>query len=101
MALISFPDDDKIPEHARVDGGPYERKWLVGGEIRSFDGPAMDVLSCVCTRGKNGTLARKVIGKLPSLGAKEAIEALGAAKKAWDMGAGEWPSARPSERIAA
>lgn len=98
---IAFPDDDKIPEHARVDGSPFDGRWLVGGEIRTWTGAKIDVLSCVCTRGKDGTLARKVLGKLPALGAKEALEALAAAKKAWDMGAGEWPAARPAERIAA
>lgn len=98
---IQFPDDDKIPDAAKVDGAQYDGRWLVGGEIRTWTGPMLDVLSCVCTRGKDGTLSRKVIGRLPSLGTKESMEALAAAKKAWDMGSGEWPSARPSERIVA
>lgn len=99
--VVQFPAESEIPEHARVDAAPYERRWLVGGEIRRWDGPAMDVLSCVCVRGKDGTLAQKVIGRLPSLGAAEALEALAAAKKAWDMGQGAWPSMRASERILA
>ena len=100
-APIDFPDDSAIPEHARVDAAPYDGRWLVGGEIRTWTGAMLDVLSCVCTRGKDGRLSRKVIGRLPALGPKEAMEALAAAKAAWDMGAGEWPTARPAERIAA
>jgi glyceraldehyde-3-phosphate dehydrogenase (NADP+) len=74
----------------------HQRRWLAGGELRTWAGASEAVLSPVLTGGKPTP-----IGSYPLLGEAEALQALTAAEKAWDHGRGAWPSASVAERIAA
>ena len=47
-----------------------------------------------------GSLERVLVGKLPQLGADEALRALAAARRAWNSGPRRWPTMRVAERIA-
>ena len=95
-----FPSSPQaIPEAHRL---PFleQREWLVGGELRRWNGPLLDVVSPLGFREHGGPVPT-VIGRAPALGEAEAMEALAAAVKAWDCGRGAWPTASVEQRIEA
>jgi glyceraldehyde-3-phosphate dehydrogenase (NADP+) len=93
-----FPRAEEIPEPHRQPP-VHRRRFLVGGEIRSWEGESTEVLSPVCLREGSGTLRQAAIGSHPAQGEREALEALGAATTAWSSGRGEWPTLPVAERI--
>ncbi len=91
------PAEADVPESCRVS--PVEQtEYLVGGELRPWDGPSQEVLSPICLRDRGG-LAQKVLGHYPLLGEAEALAALDAAERAWGHGGGAWPTMTVAERI--
>jgi glyceraldehyde-3-phosphate dehydrogenase (NADP+) len=100
-APIRFPTESEIPESMHVDRERWSMRWLVGGEIRTWPGEGADVLSPVCVAKADGKLERVVVGRTPKLDREAALEALAAAKRAWDGGRGEWPTMRVARRIGA
>ena len=87
---------DDVPAAHRLPAPVEQREWLVGGELRMWEGPVQRVLSPVCT---GAALERVDMGSYPLLGAAEALEALDAADRAWDLGRGRWPTMPVAERI--
>ncbi len=73
----------------------HQRRTLVGGELRPWTGAVVDVVSPVLKAGKP-----TLVGSQPSQGEGEALEALAAARSAWDNGRGRWPTLPAGERIA-
>lgn len=98
MGTFHFPAADEIPENVRVDVSRWERQYLVGGEIRRCS-QGKDAISPICLRADDGTLQQVRLGQVARLSAEEALEALGAARKAWDNGRGTWPTMRVGDRI--
>ena len=94
-----FPDEHGIPEAYRHAQLFIQKEYLINGELRTWDGPMQEVLSPVCVRSSS-SVSRKVLGSHPVLTAKEAIEALDAAVRAYNNGRGIWPSMPINERIA-
>ena len=99
MTPLTFPTAHEIPAGARVDASPGAMRYLVDGEIHTWTGEGTDVLSPVCTRAADGSLARVVVGRMASLDATAARAALDAAKRAWGEGSGAWPTMRVARRI--
>ena len=100
-APIRFPIEPEIPDTMHVDKDRWSMRWLVGGEVRTWPGEGADVLSPVCVAQADGKLERVVVGRTPKLDSKAALEALEAAKRAWDGGRGDWPTMRVARRIGA
>jgi glyceraldehyde-3-phosphate dehydrogenase (NADP+) len=98
--LPSFPKSTEIPETMRIDADAISNRWLCDGEIRVWKGETQPVLSPICVEGENG-LERVVVGHEPRLDSAAAMEALEAAKSAWNEGRGEWPSMRVAARLEA
>jgi len=94
-----FPDERGIPEEHRHEGPVIQKEYLINGQLRLWEGQMQEVLSPVCVRSSTG-VSRKVLGSHPVLTAKEAIEALDAAVRAYNNGRGLWPSMPVNERIA-
>lgn len=94
-----FPSTETIPRDMRVSTEPYEMRYLIDGEIRTWSGPAQDIFSPICVEdGSSPT--RCTLGRCALLTEKEALEALDAACKAYGDGRGEWPTASVADRIA-
>ena len=94
---LTFRTEGLPPEMELV---PVEqRDYLVGGEIRRWDGPVQEVLSPVCDETPQGPVQR-VIGSFPLFKEREALAALVAAAAAWDNGRGAWPTMSVADRIA-
>jgi glyceraldehyde-3-phosphate dehydrogenase (NADP+) len=99
-APIRFPTADEIPAELRVDASAYENRWLCDGEVRTWTGESMAIEAAVCVR--NGDrVTRPVLGRVPALGEAEAMAALAAARRAYDLGRGAWPGATVAERLKA
>ena len=96
MSQPIFPaSPEDVPENARVDASPHAGRYLIGGQVRVWQGPSMEVRSPVCVGGE-----RALIGRLPMLDENEGLAALAAARSAWDHGRGTWPTMTVRERIA-
>lgn len=98
-AALVFPSAAEVPESARVDASQWAMRYLVDGEVRRWEGDGVDVASPVCLRGADGGHARAVVGRMANLDADAARDALAAARRAWDHGAGAWPTMRVARRI--
>ena len=94
-----FPDERVIPEEHRHEKPVIQKEYLINGQLRMWEGPMQEVLSPVCVKTASGVF-RKVIGSCPVLTAREAMEALDAAERAYHNGRGLWPSMPVNERIA-
>ncbi len=95
-----FPSLEQVPAEFRVRPDDYQRLYLLDGQLRSWEGPVVDVSSPVCLR-QNGKLSRPVIGRVPLMDSSIAMAALEAAVRAWDCGRGYWPTLNVMARIEA
>jgi glyceraldehyde-3-phosphate dehydrogenase (NADP+) len=77
-----------------------EKRYLINGELRIWDGPQQEVVSPAFIRF-NQAPWHPPLGSYPLLDAKTAKEALNSAVSAFNSGRGEWPSSSPDFRIAA
>ncbi|MBN1442185.1 MAG: NADP-dependent glyceraldehyde-3-phosphate dehydrogenase [Planctomycetes bacterium] len=92
-----FPAWDLIPEPHRPQLPIEQREYLLGGEIRTWEGPLDPVRSCVCAPG--GPPQQIVLGGCPLMTAADSAAALEAACRAYDHGRGGWPTMPVAERI--
>lgn len=93
-----YPTWDAIPENARLQFPINQTSYLLNGEMRTWKGNFTQVISPVYVR-TGETLERVVIGEIPHFTVNEAMDALAAATKAYDLGRGEWPTMSVKKRI--
>ena len=97
FALLS-PKEEEIPESYRIETPIRQDHYLVGGELRHWDGPMQEVLSPVQVLS-GATATRKLIGEAPLLSVAAALESLEVSARAYDNGRGTWPTMSVGERI--
>jgi glyceraldehyde-3-phosphate dehydrogenase (NADP+) len=95
-----FWNEEDIPRRFVLPAPVNSRRYLIGGQIRSWTGKTAPVQSPIYVR-KSGRFLRKNIGAYPLLGGREALAALRTAKSAFDGGNGAWPSLTIAERAEA
>lgn len=76
-----------------------QRGYLIGGEIRTWQGATEEVLSPICLTIA-GEVVQQRVGSYPAMTAEESLEALKAAVTAYDQGRGLWPTMSVADRIA-
>ncbi|MBQ6669172.1 MAG: aldehyde dehydrogenase family protein, partial [Deltaproteobacteria bacterium] len=86
---------EDVPEEFRLPEFVDQREYLVNGELRVWRGDFQDVISPIGMASQEGSR----IGRYPLLTEHEALEALEAARNAYDNGRGEWPTCGVEERI--
>lgn len=93
-----FPTESTIPSQFNV--GPFleQREYLINGELRKWPGTMNQVSSPVFIN-VGGDYKQKMIGSTPLLTKHEALDALNAAVKAYDLGQGQWPTMSVMDRI--
>mgnify|MGYP000998811875 CR=1 FL=1 len=96
--LDIFPAPDAIPAGITPTLPITQKEYLVGGELRSWNGATQEVCSPI-RRKSAGSAAETLLGSHPLLGEKESLEALDAACRAYDSGRGHWPTSTVGERI--
>jgi len=97
---LTFPSTEAIPPEAALAEPVHQREYLVGGEIRRWDGPVQQVLSPICEETASGPVQR-FIGTFPRFDEAHTLAALDAACAAYDNGGGTWPTMPVAGRIAA
>ena len=93
-----FPDVSDIPEAFRPAAESTQRDYLINGEIRHWPGSLLPVTSPLCTRS-GGQVTPVVMGYIPRLDSRTAMQALNAAVAAYDRGQGDWPRMPVMDRI--
>jgi len=85
-----------IPEKFKIKSLIHQNTYLVNGELREWNGNTSEVYSTISsTTEYNPTL----LGSIPLLEEKQAMEALNAASSAYNNGQGLWPTMRVIDRI--
>ncbi|AKF85597.1 glyceraldehyde-3-phosphate dehydrogenase (NADP+) [Myxococcus fulvus] len=95
-----FPTEAQLPSSVRLPAYLEQREYLVGGELKLWEGDLSPVRSPVFLRTPEG-LQQRVLGATPQLTSRESLAALAAAVKAYDSGRGVWPTMKVAERIEA
>jgi glyceraldehyde-3-phosphate dehydrogenase (NADP+) len=93
-----FPAINKIPKQFALEGLIIQDQYLVKGELRRWNGPFCEVFSPICVRDSSG-LKPLIIGSYPLLTETVSMEALHAARAAFNNGSGPWPSMKIEQRI--
>jgi glyceraldehyde-3-phosphate dehydrogenase (NADP+) len=93
-----FPEEKTIPASVTLSAYMEQREYLIDGKMVTWQGDMSPVASPVCVHEGNES-KQKIIGSTPLLTAKEALEALDAAVRAYDLGHGVWPMMSVAERI--
>jgi glyceraldehyde-3-phosphate dehydrogenase (NADP+) len=87
----------EIPEQYQIKTLTHQNTYLVSGELKPWKGETSEVYSTISsTKSYKPTL----LGTIPTLGEKEAIEALDSACLAYNKGQGLWPTMKVIDRIA-
>lgn len=93
-----FPKDSDIPKEMLLSEQIEQKEYLINGELKTWNGSVQEIFSPVYIKDEAG-LKRKRLGSIPICGEKESFEALDAAKQAYDLGRGVWPTMPIKKRI--
>lgn len=85
-----------IPEEFQIKEQIHQRHYLVDGELKPWHGETSKVISTISS---TKVYKHTVLGSIPTLGEKEAMEALDSAMAAWNRGQGVWPTMKVKDRI--
>ncbi|MEO5787846.1 MAG: NADP-dependent glyceraldehyde-3-phosphate dehydrogenase [Gelidibacter sp.] len=85
-----------IPEQFRIKSLIHQNSYLVDGELKSWSGESSEVHSTISS---TEVYQPTLLGTIPTLGEKEALDALDAAVNAYDKGQGLWPTMKVKDRI--
>jgi len=97
MQTTVFPQFKDIPEVYR-QAPLHQRDYLLDGQILPWDGETQKVESPIWMSDGDQPVAYE-LGSFPSMGPAEALAAVEAADRAWNSGAGPWPTMRVADRI--
>lgn len=86
-----------IPETRQIKEVIHQKQYLIAGELRHWEGETTEVHSTISSTEE---YAPTLLGSIPTMGEKEALEALDAACNAYDKGQGLWPTMKIKDRIA-
>ena len=94
-----FPRTEEIPLEHRPPAAIHQRRVLINGELRSWQGSCQTVVSPVRFRNTAEVLEQVELGSYPEGSESDADDALAAALLAYDNGRGAWPTMSVAERI--
>ena len=77
----------------------HSRNYLIQGQLRTWEGDVAEVYSPIRTPNSKGEEAPTLLGTVPDMETEIALEALEAAKTAYNRGQGLWPTMKVRERI--
>lgn len=86
-----------IPETRQIKEVIHQNQYLIAGELRHWEGETTEVHSAISSTEE---YAPTLLGSIPTMGEKEALEALDAACNAYGKGQGLWPTMKIKDRIA-
>ncbi len=86
-----------IPAEFQIKTLVRQETYLVSGELKHWEGDVSEVYSTISS---TATYQPTLLGSIPDLGEKEAMEALDSAVKAYNKGQGLWPTMKVVDRVA-
>ena len=86
----------KIPKKYILENLVHQRQYLVNGMLKAWEGKNTEVYSTISIKSP---YEPTLLGSIPDMGEKEALDALDAALRAFDKGKGVWPTMRVNDRI--
>jgi glyceraldehyde-3-phosphate dehydrogenase (NADP+) len=86
-----------IPEQYQIKKTITQNTYLVDGELKTWTGETSEVYSTISS---TETYKPTLLGTIPTLGEKEALDALNSAVTAYNKGQGSWPTMKVVDRIA-
>ncbi|MFV0541940.1 MAG: NADP-dependent glyceraldehyde-3-phosphate dehydrogenase [Aestuariibaculum sp.] len=86
-----------IPEPYKITSLLHQKTYLVSGELKEWKGETAEVYSTISS---TEIYKPTLLGTVPDLGEKEAVEALESACDAYGKGQGLWPTMKVVDRIA-
>ena len=89
-----------IPKEYAIDQTIAHTNYLIDGQIGTWDGNTAEVYSSIQTENQKGEYGPTMLGTVPDMNEKAALDALYAADKAYNKGQGQWPTMKVSERVA-
>ncbi|MDO6760682.1 NADP-dependent glyceraldehyde-3-phosphate dehydrogenase [Tamlana sp. 2_MG-2023] len=87
----------EIPEAYKIKSLLHQTTYLVNGELKAWEGDTAEVYSTISSTPE---YKPTLLGTIPQLGEKEALEVLDSATSAYDNGKGLWPTMKVADRIA-
>ena len=99
MSIKTIFDDQNVPEPFQVPLNKKYDTYLLNGEIKKWQGNTSEVYSPIYTQNKEGKLEPTLLGTVPVMSEKDALEALDAANDAFNNGTGLWPTMKVEARI--
>jgi len=99
MSIKTIFDDQNVPEPFQVPLNQKYDSYLLNGEIKKWRGKTSEVHSPIFTKNAAGELEPTLLGSVPVMGEKDALEALDAANTAFNNGTGLWPTMKVADRI--
>lgn len=90
----------EIPAQFQVENLITQSTYLVNGELKSWQGKMTEVYSSIHSVNARGEYVPTLLGSIPYMTEEAALEALGAATKAYSKGQGVWPTMKVSDRVA-
>ncbi|PRP67369.1 NADP-dependent glyceraldehyde-3-phosphate dehydrogenase [Nonlabens agnitus] len=85
-----------IPQQFQITSQLHQNSYLVGGQLIEWQGEVSEVYSTISS---TDNYEPTLLGTIPTLGEKEALDALDAAVVAYDKGKGLWPTMKVVDRI--
>jgi glyceraldehyde-3-phosphate dehydrogenase (NADP+) len=86
----------EIPEEYKIKELVHQKSYLVSGDLKVWEGETTEVYSTISS---TSTYKPTLLGSIPNLSKKEALEALDSACLAYDKGQGLWPTMKVIDRI--
>ena len=89
---------NKVPKEYQVSLFNCD-EYLINGELNKWKGNTTPVYSSIVLEDKNGNDNKTLLGSIPDMETESALEALDAAKNAFNRGQGYWPTLKVGERL--
>ena len=86
MSIKTIFNEQEVPESYIV---PLKKKYdtyLLNGQIKKWNGKTSEVFSPIYSKDTDGVLKPTLLGTVPLMGEKDAMEALDSANKAFSNG---------------
>ena len=95
---VIFPAHSQIPEEFQIKAPIEQNTYLVDGEMRTWHGAFQDVYAPIFINNENELMPQR-LGSFPLLDCQASLDALESARKAYNLGKGEWPTMTVKQRI--
>jgi len=86
MSIKTIFDDQNVPAPFQVPLNQKYDTYLLNGEIKKWHGKTSEVHSPIFTKNAAGKLEPTLLGTVPVMGEKDALEALDSANAAFNNG---------------